>query len=390
MLVEGMIGFAVTLAAIGVIVVPAPGLALGVGVGACAVVAYAVAPTLVQRSVTKAAMVPAAASLQSLSQLASASGAAIAPVLIESVGVPTALLMAGGAAVVITALVWSQLRWADVLSAEDAAKLAVIRATPSLAPLPALGLEQLARAAARLAVPAGAEVIRQGDPGNRFYMIASGLADVTADGRRVATLGPGGSFGEIALLHDVPRSATVTPREDLELVVVDRAEFLGALSSDTDTVGRLGGVVRARLATPPVEERLVELDRDAALSGRSVVELLARQPPLAAIGAGALEELADAARVLAAPDGALLTREGDHADTYYVILDGAAQVLEGDTLVRNLGPGDGFGEQAILRDVPRTATVRAMGNTKLVAVDGELVQRAWRAVWAEPARPGAA
>ncbi|MEY8014792.1 cyclic nucleotide-binding domain-containing protein [Mycobacterium servetii] len=279
----------------------------------------------------------------------------------------------GAATALITALAWPQLRLADVLSAEDTAKLAVIRATSVLAPLPALALEQLARAAARLAVPAGAEVIRQGDPGDRFYMIAAGEADVTVDGGPMGTLGPGDSFGEIALLHDVPRLFTVTARQDLDLVVVDRAEFLGALSNHPGAAGRLCGVT-----APPVEERLVELDRDDALGGRSVAQLLAAQQPLTGIGADELRELADTTRVVTAPDGAIVIREGDYAQTYYLVLDGAAQVLRGERTVRDLGPGDGFGEQATLRDVPRIATVRAIGDTTLVAVEREAFQRAQR------------
>ncbi|MEB3903983.1 cyclic nucleotide-binding domain-containing protein [Mycobacterium ulcerans] len=170
------------------------------------------------------------------------------------------------------------MRRADKLSDDASAKLAVIRATPVLAPLPALALEQLARTATRMAVPAGSDVIRQGDRGDRFYMIASGLADATVNGRRVATLGPGGSFGEIALLHDVARSATVTARKDLDLVAMDRAEFLAALSSNTAAGLRLGGLARTRLGTVPVEERLIELGPDPAVNSQSLSELLAAQP----------------------------------------------------------------------------------------------------------------
>lgn len=204
--------------------------------------------------------------------------------------------------------------------------------------------------------------------------MASGLVDVTIDNRRVATLGPRGLLGEIALLHDVPYSATVTAREDLDLIAVDRGEYLAVLSGNTGAVGRLGGLASARLANAPIEERLVELDRDAALAGRSLAELLAPQPPLATIGAGALRELADTARVLAAPDGGLIIQEGDYGDSYDVILDGAAQLLEDQTPVRRLGPGDGFGELAIRGDVPRT--VRAIGDTRLVAVNREEFERA--------------
>ena len=106
--------------------------------------------------------------------------------------------------------------------------------------------------------------------------------------------------------------------------------------------------------------------------------MLAGQPPLAGLDTDALRELAEAAHVVAARDGAFITREGDYADTYYVIIDGAAEVLEGAMCVRRLAAGDGFGEQAILRDVPRTATVRAAGYTTLLAVDRESFQRARR------------
>lgn len=267
------------------------------------------------------------------------------------------------------------LRGADKLSAEDTAKLAVIRAAPMLHPLPALAVEQLARAATRLTLPAGCEVFRQGDRGDRFYVIAAGLAEVAVDGRLVATLGPGGSFGEIALLNGVPRSSTVTAREDLDLVAIDGDEFLSALSTDSVSIGRVGRIVHTRIATPPVAERLVELTRDT-LSDQDACDLLALRPPMASIDTAALGELADAARVLAAADGALITREGDYGDTYYVILNGAAKVYDGDTEIRDLRPGDGFGELAILRDVPRTATVRAFGDTTLLAVDREAFQRA--------------
>jgi CRP-like cAMP-binding protein len=189
-------------------------------------------------------------------------------------------------------------------------------------------------------------------------------------------LGHGGSFGEIALLHKVPRSSTVTAREDLDLVAIEGEEFLSALCTDSVSVGRVGRVVRARMATPPVSERLVELSDDSGLSDGAARELLALQPPMATIQPAALGELADTARVFAAGDGALITREGDYGDTYFVIVEGAATVFEGETEIRELRPGDGFGELAILRDVPRTATVRAQGDTTLLAVDRDAFHRA--------------
>lgn len=371
-----LLGLAAVIASLGMISSPVVGLALAAGLGVAGAVTYAIAPTLVQRGVARESMVPAVATLQSLYSLGMASGALVAPFLIDPLGLPATLGLVGGVAGLISLLAWPRLRGADELSAEDAAKLAVIRAVPMLEPLPALALEQLARAATRLTLPAGCEVFRQGDPGDRFYMIAAGVAEVAVDGHRVATLGPGGSFGEIALLHDVPRSSTVTAREELDLVAVERAEFLSALCTDNVSVGRLGRIATTRMATPPVAERLVEVSRDTTLSSRAARELLASQPPMAAIEATALGELADTARVFAAGDGALITREGDYGDTYYVIVDGAAKVFESDTEIRELRAGDGFGELAILRDVPRTATVRAQGATTLLAVDRDAFHRA--------------
>ncbi len=337
-LTGSLLGVAIVFASIGEISSPAVGLTLAACLGVSAAATYAIAPTLVQRSVTRGMMVPAVATLQSLYLVGMASGAVVAPLLIGPLGVPVTLAIVGGVAALISLLAWPQLRGADNLSADDAAKLAVIRATPVLNPMPALALEQLARAATRVTVFAGCEVFRQGDPGDRFYMIAAGLADVDVDGHKVATLGPGGSFGEISLLHKVPRSSTVTARDDLDLVAVDGAEFLSALGTDNVSAGRFGQVVRARMATPPVAERLVELRRDTTLSNGAARELLAVQPPMESIAVEALGELADTARVLAAPDGALITREGDYGDTYYVIADGAAQVSEGETAVRNCCP----------------------------------------------------
>jgi CRP-like cAMP-binding protein len=90
-------------------------------------------------------------------------------------------------------------------------------------------LRQIARVAEQVKVSAGTEIVREGTPGHEFYLVVSGQAAVRRNGRKVATLGPGSYFGEMALLDRGPRSATVVADTDMELVLLGQREFMGVL-----------------------------------------------------------------------------------------------------------------------------------------------------------------
>ena len=90
-------------------------------------------------------------------------------------------------------------------------------------------LRLVARAADVARVPAGTDIVKEGELGHDFYLIVSGAATVRRNGRKVGTLGPGSYFGEMALLDRGPRSATVTADEQSELVVLGQREFMGVL-----------------------------------------------------------------------------------------------------------------------------------------------------------------
>ena len=96
-------------------------------------------------------------------------------------------------------------------------------------------------------MPAGAEVVRQGEEGDLYYVIAAGEVDVVVSGRNVATLHRGDGFGEIALLHDVRRTATVIARGDVQLYSLDREIFLVTLTGHPDSQRSAHDVAERRL-----------------------------------------------------------------------------------------------------------------------------------------------
>jgi CRP-like cAMP-binding protein len=90
-------------------------------------------------------------------------------------------------------------------------------------------LNLVARRAEEVQVPAGKVLVREGETGHEFFVIVDGTARVTRQGKRVATLGAGQAFGELALLDKHPRNATVTAETDMDLVVLGQREFAGII-----------------------------------------------------------------------------------------------------------------------------------------------------------------
>jgi len=129
------------------------------------------------------------------------------------------------------------------------AGLALLRGIDIFNPLAPAVQESLARSLSRFVLPAGVVVLRQGDVSDRFYIIESGRVRVTADeGRLLREEGPGDFFGEIGLLRDVPRTATVTTVEDTVLQALEREDFLGAMNGGTESRRMVEDLVARRLA----------------------------------------------------------------------------------------------------------------------------------------------
>jgi MFS family permease len=179
-------------------------------------------------------------------------GAALAPVLIDGLGIRWALVVTGAVLPVLAAITWRRLLQIDSES-EPPAGVELLRKIPVFAPLPAPQLERLASQLVAVEVCAGTTVITQGEAGDRFYVIESGRFEVTVDGLRSGELGPDESFGEIALLRDVPRTATVKAVTDGTLQALGRNEFLDAVAGHPPSARAADAVVGARLDAARME-----------------------------------------------------------------------------------------------------------------------------------------
>lgn len=127
-------------------------------------------------------------------------------------------------------------------------ELGLLRRMPLFAPVAPPALEAAARHLIRIVVPAGRAVITQGEAGDRWYLIDTGRFAVAVDGRVVRELGAGDGFGEIALLQDVPRTATVTALDDAVLWALDREEFLAAVTGSGAAYAEARRIASERLA----------------------------------------------------------------------------------------------------------------------------------------------
>jgi MFS family permease len=212
--------------------------------------------TLIQRIVPDDVLTRVLAVVWAAAMGAVALGSVAAPALVEAVGPRRALVVVGAILPLLTLLSWRGLVEIDKTVAAPTAELALVDAVPMFAPLSIAAKEYMARRLVSVPVSAGNVVIRAGDPGDRFYIVAEGEFDVLADGAD-RKLGGGDYFGEIALLRDVPRTATIRAVVDGQLYALERADFLAAVTSHS--AARIAGEA-------VVEERLTGTEsREAAV-----------------------------------------------------------------------------------------------------------------------------
>jgi MFS family permease len=204
--------------------------------------------TLLQRVVPDRVLSRVFGVLEGLYMAGLALGLTIAPILFALMGQRATFVVAGSFLPIVYLLAWRRLAEIDSSVAVPEARLALLRSLPIFAPLSAPVLEQVASRLIPTEAALGSEIILQGDPGDRFYVIEEGEVVVSKNGRQVATLQQGDFFGEIALLREIPRTATVTAQTDTLLYALERDDFLEAVTGHPQSAEAADAVTRARLA----------------------------------------------------------------------------------------------------------------------------------------------
>ena len=209
----------------------------------------------------------------------------------------------------------------------------------------------------------GDVILKQGEPGTAFYVLARGRVRVERENEEqapvvLARLHGGAIFGEMALVSAEPRSATVVAEDDCDLLEFDKAALAAAASEVGTVAAALDKFTRERLLT----------------------NLLATAPLFKPLDRTQRRDLARRFQAVDVAPGTPVIREGDPGKGLYVVLSGSVEVWKTDdeadkVLLANLGPGEVFGEIALLHEEAATANVTATKQSTLLFLARELFQR---------------
>ena len=246
--------------------------------------------------------------------------------------------------------VWRRIRFRlETRWRVEAAEL--VDALPMFDDVPVDVLDELAGRVRLRTLARNQPVFRQGDRPTAFYVVRRGVLEVveedpdTGNERSIRTLGRGGSFGELGLISNALRAATVRAVGEAEVFEFDRGTFDRLLAD--------------MIHVPEFEPTLQQLAE------------LREQPCFAHLGTDQLVELLDRGEWLTVAPGQAVIEQGDEGDSFYAVSSGQFSVVTDGELKQTIGPGAYFGEIALLLDVPRTASVIARTPSRVFRLDRE-------------------
>jgi CRP-like cAMP-binding protein/Ca2+-binding EF-hand superfamily protein len=199
-------------------------------------------------------------------------------------------------------------------------------------------------------------VCREGDPGDKFYLVASGLLRVSKLDEALSDLGPGGCIGEGALLTDSPRNATVTAVQDSTLFSLTRAAFTYLTENHPSIRSQLADLHTTRNVENTAHTLRHEFTRNVPFLRQL------RNPQL-------ITDLAEAMDNEFYPAGETILREGEVGGNFYLIESGSVRILRGEIACATLGPAGCFGEGSLLTRTPHNATAIATEDTRLFRLE---------------------
>jgi hypothetical protein len=186
--------------------------------------------------------------------VAAGAGSLTAPVLLDLLGARPTLVLLGAGLAVLAVLYYRPFRRIDESAPSTGAEAELLRSLPMFEHVALATVEHIAARLEPHEFAPGDVVMRQGDPGTSFHLIDSGRASVTVDGTEKPELGRGEGFGEIALIRDIPRTATVTALTPLRTLALSADDFGAALTIQQHSAQAAAELARRRLASDPAAD----------------------------------------------------------------------------------------------------------------------------------------
>jgi hypothetical protein len=237
----------VALALIAVIPRVVPAILLIGAVGLAGAVFDVTGRTLLQRSAPSDAIAGSFSILEALMDSGLVVGAVVVRVAIAIGGLRAALVAPAVVSLALIAGLWRRIRSIDASAAVPQVEIQLLRRLPIFAALGAPSLEGIARNLEPVTVARGTVVIKEGERGDRYYAVADGELAISRDGEPLQTVTRGDAFGEIALIRDLPRQATVTAVTDASLYTLERDLFVQAVTGHATAASALRRIVTGHL-----------------------------------------------------------------------------------------------------------------------------------------------